>query len=65
MITTPEALKEEVSLQLAETVTRLLEFSIGYYKESKKNLDSKSERSSRCLAVTYAKQESYLVVLRS
>ena len=36
MITTPEALKEEVSLQLAETVTRLLEFPIGYYKESKK-----------------------------
>ena len=36
MITTPEALKEEVSLQLGETVSRLLDFPIGYYKESKK-----------------------------
>ena len=36
MITTPEALKEEVNLQLGETVSRLLDFPIGYYKESKK-----------------------------
>ena len=36
MITTPEALKEEVSLQLGETVSRLLDFPIGCYKESKK-----------------------------
>ena len=57
MITTPKALKEVVSLQLGET-KRLLQ-------RAPNNLGLKSERSSRCLAVTCAKQESYLVMLRS
>ena len=36
IITTPEALKEEVSVQVGEAVSRLLDFPIGYYRDSKK-----------------------------